>query len=104
MLYHPYIFSAPPHTIYLILTVTFLLQLYIQLHIRLYQNLTGNLPFIVAFFSVNVPSGLALYWIVNNAMTTAITAAVKNSLKDEPVPAEVDRMMAQVSIRYISDM
>ena len=60
------------------------------------KGLTQNLPFIVAFFSVNVPAGLALYWIVNNAMTTVITATVKNSLKDEPVPAEVDRMMAQI--------
>jgi YidC/Oxa1 family membrane protein insertase len=60
------------------------------------KSLTNNLPFIVAFFSVNVPAGLALYWIVNNVLTTVITSVVKNSLKDEVLPAEVDRMMAGI--------
>ena len=61
------------------------------------KNLTNNLPFIVSFFSVNVPAGLALYWIVNNVLTTIITSVVKNSLKDEVLPAEVDRMMASIT-------
>jgi len=60
------------------------------------QNLVANLPFIVAFFSINVPAGLALYWIVNNIMTTAITLFVKTGMKDEVLPPEVDRMMAQL--------
>merc|ERR1711871_1633748 len=60
------------------------------------KSLTNNLPFIVAFFSVNVPAGLALYWIVNNVLTTVITSVVKNNLKDEVLPAEVDRMMAGI--------
>ena len=60
------------------------------------QGLVNNLPFIVAFFSVNVPAGLAIYWIINNAMTTLITVATKSALKQEPFPAEVDRMMAMV--------
>ena len=60
------------------------------------KSLTNNLPFIVAFFSVNVPAGLALYWIVNNVLTTIITSTVKNNLKDEILPAEVDRMMAGI--------
>jgi len=60
------------------------------------QGLVNNLPFIVAFFSVNVPAGLAIYWIINNAMTTLITLATKATIKQEPFPPEVDRMMAMV--------
>jgi membrane protein insertase Oxa1/YidC/SpoIIIJ len=60
------------------------------------QGVVNNLPFIVAFFSINVPAGLALYWIVNNALTTAVTLAVKASIKDEGFPDEVQRMMALV--------
>ena len=58
------------------------------------QGLVNNLPFIVAFFSLNVPAGLGIYWITNNILTTAITLAVKASLKDEAMPAEVAQMMA----------
>ena len=60
------------------------------------QGLINNLPFIVAFFSVNVPAGLAIYWIINNALTTLITLATKATIKQEPFPAEVDRMMAMI--------
>jgi YidC/Oxa1 family membrane protein insertase len=58
------------------------------------QGLVNNLPFIVAFFSLNVPAGLGIYWITNNILTTIITLVVKASLKDEPMPAEVAQMMA----------
>ena len=58
------------------------------------QGLVNNLPFIVAFFSLNVPAGLGIYWITNNILTTLITLAVKASLKDEAMPAEVAQMMA----------
>lgn len=62
------------------------------------KGLTQNLPLIVAFFSLNVPSGLALYWIVNNILTTAITVVVKDSLKDEILPPEVDQLMAGMAV------
>lgn len=60
------------------------------------QGLVNNLPFIVAFFSVNVPAGLAIYWIANNIMTTLITVATKATIKQEAFPAEVDRIMAML--------
>jgi len=60
------------------------------------QNIVNYLPFIVAFFSINVPAGLALYWIINNALTTLVTSVVKSSIQDEPFPEEVTRMMALV--------
>lgn len=60
------------------------------------QGLVNNLPFIVAFFSLNVPSGLAIYWIINNIATTLITVAVKSNIKDEDMPSEVNEIMAIV--------
>lgn len=60
------------------------------------QSLVNNLPFIVTFFSLSVPAGLEVYWIANNIFSTIITLAVKNSLKDEPFPIEVDRIMASL--------
>ena len=60
------------------------------------QSLVNNLPFIIAFFSLNVPSGLAVYWIINNILTTGVTLIVKNQFKDDVMPAEVAQMMAVV--------
>ena len=60
------------------------------------QGFVNNLPFIVAFFSLNVPSGLAIYWIINNIATTLITVAVKSNIKDEDMPSEVNEIMAIV--------
>ena len=60
------------------------------------QGVLNNLPFIIAFFSLNVPAGLGIYWILNNILTTAITVIVKGSLKSDELPAEVDKMMAAI--------
>ena len=60
------------------------------------QGLVNNLPFIVAFFSLNVPAGLSIYWIVNNILTTVITVAVKEQYKNDALPVEVDQMMALI--------
>ena len=60
------------------------------------QGLVNNLPFIVAFFSLNVPAGLGLYWVVNNILTTIITVVVKNKFRDTQMPPEVEQMMAMI--------
>jgi len=60
------------------------------------QGIVNNLPFIVAFFSINVPAGLALYWIINNLLTTALTVALKSQITVEDFPLEVTRMMEMV--------
>ena len=65
------------------------------------QRLVNNLPFITAFFSLNVPAGLAVYWIINNILTTAITLLVRNNFKDEQMPLEVAEMMAIVDAPVI---
>jgi YidC/Oxa1 family membrane protein insertase len=62
------------------------------------KGLTKNLPFIIAFFSLNVPAGLALYWIINNVLTTAITVSVKKNLQSEVLPSAVDEMMSQLAM------
>jgi len=66
------------------------------------QGIVNNIPFIVSFFSLNVPSGLGIYWIINNVLTTAINLAVKAGLKDEPMPVEVEKMMAAIEADTIS--
>lgn len=60
------------------------------------QGILNQLPFIVAFFAVNVPAGLSVYWIINNIMTTVITVVVKAQFAKIPVPVEVAQMMATV--------
>jgi hypothetical protein len=60
------------------------------------QGLVNNLPFIVSFFSLGVPAGLAIYWVANNILTTLITVAVKSGIKDEPLSMEVEEIMAVV--------
>lgn len=60
------------------------------------QGILNQLPFIVAFFAVNVPAGLSVYWIINNILTTVITVVVKQQFSKIPVPVEVAQMMAAV--------
>lgn len=44
------------------------------------------LPFMIGWFSLNVPSALCIYWVVNNIVTTATTLLIRNSMPD-PVTA-----------------
>jgi YidC/Oxa1 family membrane protein insertase len=43
------------------------------------------LPLLTAAFSLNVPSGLAIYWIVNTVATTISNLAIKEILKTDPL-------------------
>ena len=60
------------------------------------QGLVNNLPFIVAFFSLNVPAGLGIYWVCNNILTTVITVVVKEKFKNVQMPSEVEQMMIMI--------
>ena len=42
------------------------------------------LPFMIGWFSLNVPAGLTLYWIVNNVITTAQTVYLRNNVSAAP--------------------
>jgi YidC/Oxa1 family membrane protein insertase len=63
------------------------------------QNVIKFLPFLIAGFSINVPAGLSVYWIVNNIVTTAITVAVRSGIKAEDLPPEAMKMMADLEAR-----
>jgi len=60
------------------------------------QGVINNLPFIVAFFSINVPAGLGIYWIFNNIITTVITIVLKSKFAGVKLPPAVDELMSQV--------
>jgi YidC/Oxa1 family membrane protein insertase len=40
------------------------------------------LPIVFTFMFLNFPSGLVLYWLVNNVLTIAQQAYINRSLKD----------------------
>ncbi|KAK9827918.1 hypothetical protein WJX74_009095 [Apatococcus lobatus] len=44
------------------------------------------LPLILGYFSLNVPSGLTLYWFTNNLLSTAQQVYLKSSIKTPAVP------------------
>ena len=44
------------------------------------QAILKFLPLMIGWFSLNVPSGLGLYWITNNVATTATTLIIRNSV------------------------
>jgi len=59
-------------------------------------GIVNNLPFIVAFFSVNVPAGLGIYWVFNNIITTFITILLKQKFKNDTLPQQAVELMAQI--------
>ena len=44
------------------------------------QAILKFLPLMIGWFSLNVPSGLGLYWMTNNIVTTASTVLIKRSV------------------------
>ena len=60
------------------------------------QGILNNLPFIVAFFSINVPAGLGIYWIFNNIITTVLNLSLRQKFKDAPLPAGVTTLLEQI--------
>jgi YidC/Oxa1 family membrane protein insertase len=43
------------------------------------------LPLMIGWFSLNVPSALCVYWVVNNIVTTATSVLIRNSIKMDPL-------------------
>lgn len=60
------------------------------------QGILNNLPFIVAFFSINVPAGLGIYWIFNNIITTALNLGLKQKFAETPLSPAVEALMQQI--------
>ena len=65
------------------------------------QGVVNNLPFIVAFFSVNVPAGLGVYWIGNNIITTIITVVLKEKFSSTTLSPAVEELMAQIDANSV---
>lgn len=47
------------------------------------QQIVQYLPIMIGFFALNVPSGLAVYWVTNNFVSTASTLIVKANVAKE---------------------
>jgi len=49
-----------------------------------------GLPFMIGWFALNAPSGLGLYWVFNNILTTTQTVLVKKIVEKEELEVVVD--------------
>lgn len=70
------------------------------------------MPLLIGWFALNVPSGLAVYWVTNNLLTTAQTVFVKSRLASATpagtvpsasMPTEVDTIPLQSSNLDVAD-
>lgn len=60
------------------------------------QTIVNILPLIVAFFGINKPAVLTVYWIANNILTTLVTLAIKHYMKHDVLSAEVSKLMTSI--------
>ncbi|KAI8462232.1 MAG: inner membrane ALBINO3-like protein 2, chloroplast precursor [Monoraphidium minutum] len=94
----PFVDGAPPigwhdAVAYLILPVLLVASQYISQQImspksddpaqQQTQAILKFIPFMIGWFSLNVPSGLTLYWFVNNIISTAQQVYMKKTIKVE---------------------
>jgi YidC/Oxa1 family membrane protein insertase len=49
------------------------------------QKILKYLPLMLGYFALSVPSGLGVYWVTNNLLSTATTASIKEYFKRNPV-------------------
>jgi len=54
------------------------------------QAILKVLPLMIGWFSLNVPSGLGLYWLVNNVVTTSSTLLIRRSVTPAIATAGAD--------------
>jgi len=54
------------------------------------QRILKYLPLMVGYFSLSVPSGLGLYWITNNLISTAISLSIKEKFARDPIVIDID--------------
>jgi len=46
------------------------------------------LPLMIGWFAMNAPSGLGLYWVFNNVLTTISTVTVKKLVEQDELEPE----------------
>lgn len=68
------------------------------------QRLLKYLPLMISYFSLSVPSGLGLYWIISNILSTLTTFSIKAYLKKNPAQLfdiDLDAIAAKFTSRYM---
>merc|ERR1719460_2618737 len=58
------------------------------------QAILKFLPLMIGWFSLSVPSGLGLYWLTNNVVTTATTLAIRSSVGTPELAVSVEKPAA----------
>ena len=70
-------------------------------------NALRFLPLMIGWFALNAPSGLGLYWVFNNVLTTLSTVTVKKLVEQAERAIEslmqFDVLDAAIYSRYLSD-
>ena len=51
------------------------------------QRILKYLPLMIGYFSLSVPAGLGVYWVINNILSTVTTGSIKEYFKRNPVAA-----------------
>ena len=64
------------------------------------QQILKYLPIMLSYFSLSVPAGLGVYWVVNNLLSTVTTMSIKTYLKENPSASvkniDIDSLLGQV--------
>ena len=48
------------------------------------QRILNYLPALLAYFALSVPSGLGIYWVTNNLLSTLSTVGIRQYFKSNP--------------------
>jgi YidC/Oxa1 family membrane protein insertase len=69
------------------------------------QQILKYLPLMISYFSLSVPAGLGVYWIINNVMSTVVTGGIKAYLKSLPgegFDIDLDALANSVKSAYVN--
>lgn len=69
------------------------------------QRILKYLPLMISYFSLSVPAGLGLYWIINNTLSTVVTGGIKAYLKSLPgegFEVDLDALANSVNSAYVN--
>ena len=67
------------------------------------QRIFKYLPLLIGYFSLSVPSGLGIYWITNNILSTVTTSSIKAYFKANPSKAgdiSIDDLAASMNSKF----
>lgn len=69
------------------------------------QTIITLLPYLIGWFSMNLPAGCALYWVINTTLTTAQQVYIKSLFKTEEslVPASASSTSTEASVKIVTE-